>query len=242
MFLSTPPSRVATVFNHHVFNDFFVSIHATLAGGDPVPGLRLSEGYRFYPRHPRGWRQNAVYELCHLIFVSIHATLAGGDSTRQGMNQALFCFYPRHPRGWRPSTGGIERQIAGFLSTPPSRVATSSVACEIEFLSCFYPRHPRGWRPAGGTGHCTAYGFLSTPPSRVATSYIVGNRHAKVVSIHATLAGGDVSPFPVSGLILCFYPRHPRGWRRVYPWHRYQRRAVSIHATLAGGDWNSLRI
>ena len=169
MFLSTPPSRVATVFNHHVFNDFFVSIHATLAGGDPVPGLRLSEGYRFYPRHPRGWRQNAVYELCHLIFVSIHATLAGGDSTRQGMNQALFCFYPRHPRGWRPSTGGIERQIAGFLSTPPSRVATRRRF--VGFVGFFVSIHAT---LAGGDRSplCSSAiypSFLSTPPSRVAT-------------------------------------------------------------------------
>ena len=55
--------------------------------------------------------------------------------------------------------------------------------------------------------------FLSTPPSRVATGYIGINEYAVKVSIHATLAGGDVT------LAL-----------------KFPSALVSIHATLAGGD------
>ena len=101
-----------------------VSIHATLAGGDPE--VRLSS---------------------LIIPVSIHATLAGGDADNKKATDAFWSFYPRHPRGWRQDRGGggsdhravsihatlaggdgrvlcIECQHRAFLSTPPSRVAT----------------------------------------------------------------------------------------------------------------------
>ena len=58
--------------------------------------------------------------------------------------------------------------IEEFLSTPPSRVATWA-----DFRN-FY-RHM----------------FLSTPPSRVATIKKGGVSMEMLVSIHATLAGGD---------------------------------------------------
>ena len=57
MFLSTPPSRVATVFVE-----------------TPPNGM-----IRFYPRHPRGWRRVGNTGQLQLLDVSIHATLAGGD-------------------------------------------------------------------------------------------------------------------------------------------------------------------
>ena len=114
---------------------------------------------------------------------------------------------------------------AEFLSTSPSRVATP-------FTSALIVSNIK---------------FLSTPPSRVAT---VTNQNAFIaicVSIHATLAGGDVclmcrlmgtSQFlstppsrvathrtrqnrPETG---SFYPRHPRGWR--------QSEAVSAHSDI----------
>ena len=103
LFLSTPPSRVAT-WRYNLFAD---------------------RDSGFYPRHPRGWRlQNRVVETLN-AYVSIHATLAGGDSgssqrtyrqkeflstppsrvatcRRWCVSSGRFCFYPRHPRGWRP--------------------------------------------------------------------------------------------------------------------------------------------
>ena len=57
MFLSTPPSRVATGHKVVIFLLILVSIHATLAGGDDGLLGVVPEG-----------------------LVSIHATLAGGDS------------------------------------------------------------------------------------------------------------------------------------------------------------------
>ena len=103
MFLSTPPSRVATDGAVVIARVDKVSIHATLAGGDQQPVRRIYAHRR----------------------VSIHATLAGGDCCRRRANmyEKMFlstppsrvatvgggvmcrtglCFYPRHPRGWRP--------------------------------------------------------------------------------------------------------------------------------------------
>ena len=148
MFLSTPPSRVATKIHSVSSSDSDVSIHATLAGGDSFCNMLPLSGQCFYPRHPRGWRHP---------FSSYR-------------HEDFQCFYPRHPRGWRLC----------ILS-----------ASSLNALG-FYPRHPRGWRPQND-----------------------GRKEIKQnVSIHATLAGGDHSPF-----LFC-----------------NQFSQVSIHATLAGGD------
>ena len=58
-----------------------------------------------------------------------------------------------------------------------------------------------------------------------------------VVSIHATLAGGDCTRCCSGGWSSRrFYPRHPRGWRRLRHGVADLGKVVSIHATLAGGD------
>ena len=215
VFLSTPPSRVATTRLEPFKGRFSVSIHATLAGGDEclttcrnsfimflsTPPSRVATCCwrcrifyrgRFYPRHPRGWRR------CDPLVVSV--PVAG--------------FYPRHPRGWRLQTVydvlagryvSIHATLAGgdcrslqfparscwFLSTPPSRVATAAPTGEAPLSTSFYPRHPRGWRRCDCFTIYWFPQFLSTPPSRVATR--------------------SSCPRPRTGTR--FYPRHPRGWR-----------------------------
>ena len=57
-----------------------------------------------------------------------------------------------------------------FQSTPPSREATKS-----------------------GTRFCSYFQFQSTPPSREATSIVDLLLKLVVISIHASLAGGDFS-------------------------------------------------
>ena len=56
------------------------------------------------------------------------------------------------------------------------------------------------------------------------------------VSIHATLVGGDCEISAVMMWRLCFYPRHPRGWRLSMLTKSPLFLKVSIHATLVGGD------
>ena len=66
MFLSTPPSRVATL----PLAPFYAQLE------------------RFYPRHPRGWRLLAIARRLTGKSVSIHATLAGGDCTQPTPEEA----------------------------------------------------------------------------------------------------------------------------------------------------------
>ena len=101
-----------------------------------------------------------------------------------------------------------------FLSTPPSRVATGRSPVWAKQSSSFYPRHPRGWRLSRLNVSPFGKMFLSTPPSRVATQLQTWKRSWR----------------------RSFYPRHPRGWRRFASLQIIYQPHVSIHATLAGGD------
>ena len=131
--------------------------------------------------------------------------------------------------------------------------------------TCFYPRHPRGWRRchcqrsfqdipvsihatlAGGDGSSmplasTLVTFLSTPPSRVATKKCC---RIKVIDwMFLSTPPSRVATaiaIPASASAICFYPRHPRGWRRISKGNAKKSHYVSIHATLAGGDGKSVQ-
>ena len=215
---------------------FAVSIHATLAGGDLWASAMTPPQPAFLSTPPsRVATFLSVYRHFNGI-VSIHATLAGGDF-KIGPFMALFrCFYPRHPRGWRHLFCSPLRYDLKFLSTPPSRVATSNNFISIPLVSRFYPRHPREWRqslsvwfvafkrfyPRHPREWRLLYAvdklrllmFLSTPPSRVATLLVGAADFSRHVSIHATLASGDPAGLCAPAWRWCFYPRHPREWRQ----------------------------
>ena len=146
-----------------------VSIHATLAGGDSGGVCSFANFGCFYPRHPRGWRRDFRQCQQHGVCVSIHATLAGGDQLliQHGSKEIVSIHATLAGGDCLPSSPNSSR--TKFLSTPPSRVATTRKQRTHHDQSCFYPRHPRGWR--------------------------LGNRKliftSSYVSIHATLAGGD---------------------------------------------------
>ena len=170
VFLSTPPPRVATTRQPAGFRSplgFYprhprgwrpacqppdaqrqrVSIHATLAGGDCRCQPLAVPPRRFLSTPPS---RVATAQPCPRrasLNVSIHATLAGGDAAPPRKAPLSTSFYPRHPRGWRrPRNQAWQRQLTEFLSTPPSRVATSACLMSRGAPLSFYPRHPRGWR------------------------------------------------------------------------------------------------
>ena len=147
-----------------------------------------------------------------------------------------------------------------FLSTPPSRVATTIWTMDRSKPLCFYPRHPRGWRRSEADfAEWVKLTFLSTPPSRVATA-TPSTVWSAAMSFYPRHPRGWRRQLRYQGKRQqCFYPRHPRGWRPgdlvitgrflaaflstppsrvatgIYNFHNnvfY----VSIHATLAGGD------
>ena len=55
-------------------------------------------------------------------------------------------FYPRHPRGWRRQSDGESSKGVMFLSTPPSRVATHTLArCKGLTVETWEPYSPTAW-------------------------------------------------------------------------------------------------
>ena len=148
----------------------------------------------FYPRPPRGGRPQDPESMTRWLCISIHALREEGDPPRQTLWGPLLYFYPRPPRGGRPLR---HEQLCGRDQN-------------------FYPRPPRGGRPrsrhkaAGGvcisihalreegdvhrlTQSPKIRRFLSTPSARRATT---APRWYVFVRPH-------------------FYPRPPRGGRRI---------------------------
>ena len=236
IFQSTPPSREATRPADVFLRLGLISIHASLAGGDP--------------RFPRLSTRRSP--------ISIHASLAGGDSdpalhravrsefqstppSREATAQAgergrARDFNPRLPRGRRPEATGGEQAHRDFN-----------------------PRLPRGRRRAGGRQSEGRGGFQSTPPSREAT--LVAMRaiiplpisiHASLaggddtrrdqrvrsqsISIHASLAGGDDIDFTDNLIHVVFQSTPPSREATPASPPSISNSRISIHASLAGGD------
>ena len=102
-----------------------------------------------------------------------------------------------------------------FLSTPSARRATLTVHTRLFWCINFYPRPPRGGRPLTSSSMASTSVFLSTPSARRATRLKPRASGRGMISIHALREEGDsVHRCSISGHIY-FYPRPPRGGRRV---------------------------
>ena len=123
-------------------------------------------------------------------------------------------FYPRPPRGGRPATIQNEVTEAVFLSTPSARRAT-----RLGWLCCyFFPISIHALREEGDrfiiASTVSLSIFLSTPSARRATCFL-----------------------SIDGYLLYdFYPRPPRGGRRVPAQVRQPAQSISIHALREEGD------
>ena len=192
VFQSTPPSREATTSDHLPQIRLLISIHASLAGGDI-----------------------AISKNDLLSNISIHASLAGGDRHPFEYQPAIRNFNPRLPRGRRlyRFNGPLEPRL--FQSTPPSREATvvlnqkavafASISIHASLAGgdrlanrpCkraiyFNPRLPRGRRHKIPFAIRRASDFNPRlPRGRRHRNYVVEAVRAYLISIHASLAGGD---------------------------------------------------
>ena len=100
----------------------------------------------------------------------------------------------------------------------------------------FYPRPPRGGRPSKAHHNTITSEFLSTPSARRATDKRGLTQRAVAISIHALREEGDRSrPWCGSGRSY-FYPRPPRGGRRINPSQHEAISIISIHALREEGD------
>ena len=113
-----------------------ISIHALREEGDPEEGSRSHMAEYFYPRPPRGGRQEGMMEENFYKTISIHALREEGDWSSWKAPSSGSYFYPRPPRGGRPFR---------FLQEKAE--------------SYFYPRPPRGGRPASAGYHAGGNGI-----------------------------------------------------------------------------------
>ena len=190
-------------------------------------------------------------------------------------------FYPRPPRGGRPQQQLNNFIEKSFLSTPSARRATLFLAHKYGNALYFYPRPPRGGRPAITSMQRTKGYFYPRPPRGGRLPDLVYMERREGISIHALREEGDgmitvvtdvvreflstpsarrathMERFP-AGMDLYFYPRPPRGGRRLilhtavpsfyfyprpprggrrFPWRpRDGCPCISIHALREEGD------
>ena len=131
----------------------------------------LSTASNFYPRPPRGGRQNH----CQL-----QAQRAGFLSTPSA-RRATFVL----PDGWEVDPY--------FYPRPPRGGRRAGIAPCGHCSEYFYPRHPRGGRLDVLVVLKVVAKFLSTPSARRATQRHIGDVHAVVISIHALREEGDTA-------------------------------------------------
>ena len=158
----------------------------------PRPAAETKKPEYFYPRPPRGGRLQLHRRGCRGLTISIHALREEGDPHSPGSPPGQTYFYPRPPRGGR-------RQ--------PQH--------EKEQVPYFYPRPPRGGRPPLPRQPAGANLFLSTPSARRATQNVESAVECLTISIHALREEGDVRCNQRAPAQTNFYPRPPRGGRRL---------------------------
>ena len=214
-----------------------ISIHALREEGDQRIPDNLFFVRDFYPRPPRGGRLfRSICKEAHHEFlstpsarratgrdgnknpqdaISIHALREEGDRQPEGWIYSDKDFYPRPPRGGRLTYFFAEMFPARFLSTPSARRATVTSAFPSWTISNFYPRPPRGGRQDAIKVDCDGIGFLSTPSARRATCRCWSSAFGGSISIHALREEGDTTSSAGRKNKENFYPRPPRGGRRV---------------------------
>ena len=215
-FLSTPSARRATAGSSLEPMNISISIHALREEGDltTLSQLRAVSQFLSTPSARRATR--VVQDTGSLIKISIHALREEGDpgAGRYGRRFSGY-FYPRPPRGGRLR----KNYFLGFPAVisihalreegDPPPLGTLIVSKD------FYPRPPRGGRHGDLVGHVGGAGFLSTPSARRATLRERPAGAPQAISIHALREEGDFPAARSSRPPANFYPRPPRGGRRI---------------------------
>ena len=234
LFLSTPSARRATNdHNARIKEEQFLSTPSARRA-TPRSIMRLQVRYNFYPRPPRGGRQNgksSVSSISEFLStpsarrattkrfninltekISIHALREEGDSVPTAVVTARRNFYPRPPRG-----GRLPCHRWRFRGSPISihalREEGDRRRCrETTDQGYFYPRPPRGGRHNSPTARERPYQFLSTPSARRATATFCGKPVESVISIHALREEGDAaSAAPFGGLMISIHALREEG-------------------------------
>ena len=194
-----------------------ISIHVLREEDDPDrPRCSPASGY-FYPRPPRGGRLDisGQAESGTALFLSTSSARRTTPISRPP-GSPRFYFYPRPPRGGRPqpfSTTSIS--IFYFYPRPP-RGGRRPVYARPAQMADFYPRPPRGGRHTYSQVKsiiCISIHVLREEDDHF---YEYRAAYGVYISIHVLReeddpAAAEAAPSKHAD----FYPRPPRGGRRV---------------------------
>ena len=125
VFLSTPSARRATFVPSRLLWEHFEFLSTPSARRATGFGAQTpSGGYDFYPRPPRGGRQDSETNGFRIIKFLSTPSARRATRTRRQMVSGSSNFYPRPPRGGRPLARLVRADGTLFLSTPSARRAT----------------------------------------------------------------------------------------------------------------------
>ena len=215
-FLSTPSARRATYFFmvlHSIKSNFYPR---PPRGGRHAIAAPKGQVQNFYPRPPRGGRRRGLVALvlvrrflstpsarrataAVLVFyeldrISIHALREEGDQHSAGAWTGTDAFLST-PSARRATHGHhLFVYVVAFLSTPSARRATCASSALAFMLHI----------------------FLSTPSARRATPGVPLDLALTGISIHALREEGDAFLTASAWAFRYFYPRPPRGGRRIW--------------------------
>ena len=235
-----------------------ISIHAPLAGCDPIKLAPADTTSGFQSTHPlRGATSWELWDRLSAA-ISIHAPLAGRDAAAV-LNRRIYPYFnPRAPCGARPLTASVRRAIWNFNPRAPCGARPNHVS-GLTLTMLFQSTRPLRGATTRRRRHDRTPPFQSTRPLRGATSRGSCTTSSRRISIHAPLAGRDaLRPQPRAGAPQFqstrplrgatrppqkaasaqdyFNPRAPCGARRQMKQCISRCCAISIHAPLAGRD------
>ena len=174
---------------------------------------------------------------CHLIHISIHVPRVGSDFSCGPKDNCSYISI-HAPRVGSDTTVSLDVSVSDKISIHAPRVGSDRpcwMGCST--IGHFYPRSPRGERRKKQSRVAETGSFLSTLPAWGATRWVVDNtkncqflstlpawgatdgadrEHPQVlISIHAPRVGSDSFRQTFQRHHLYFYPRSPRGERRL---------------------------
>ena len=236
-FLSTLPARGATEQYQAIFGEVVISIHAPREGSDRLQSVVFELYLYFYPRSPRGERQVCIIRMytgasflstlpargataapmgvIHDVAISIHAPREGSDQgALVGPGEVEISIHaPREGsdgRGLhrRAPTRSISihapREGSDLYSAPSGPMMSISIHAPREGSDC--PLAASAGSPPLISIHAPREG------SDPICAKITANRN---ISIHAPREGSDGFSAGGNDGIPDFYPRSPRGERRL---------------------------
>ena len=190
-----------------------------------------------YPRPPRGGRRASAACHAHRKIISIHALREEGDAAAAlaGLLSAVFLSTPSARRATEPSDqpdGGQNISIHALREEGDGvrlhfgrgdNISIHALREEGDMLTLF--------------AVADVAVFLSTPSARRATSPArSGERFHLAISIHALREEGDRELRSSEVSPANFYPRPPRGGRRLINVLDSSLEPISIHALREEGD------